>query len=281
MPAPPVLAFHLAYAPGDADAVAEVLWEEGSSGLQELGECDGLSSALVYFPAGVLAAEEDLTSRLGGIARVQAAEVPQVDWVHRFRAGFTAFRAGGFLIVPEWDRGDGLRPERMLVVDPGRAFGTGTHETTQLCLAALADLAAEAPLGRVADIGTGTGILAIAAAKLGSAPTVAADNDEEAISSATTHARLNGVDLAIVRADGATAFRPRTFDLVLANISAPLLAERATELGALLRQGGRAVLSGFLAEDLPRLRASFSHIGPAEERRLAEWAALVLRTKLP
>jgi len=120
-------------------------------------------------------------------------------------------------------------------------------------------------------------LLAIAAAKLGSGRPVAVDNDDEAISSAVAHARLNGVDLAVVHADGGAALCPRAFDLVLANISAPLLTERAAEIGALLRPGGRAVVSGFLVEDVPRLRPRFAQLGPIEERRLAEWAALVIR----
>jgi ribosomal protein L11 methyltransferase len=275
MPAPPLVAFRLTFCAAHADAVAEALWEAGSAGFEELAEQDGRSGALAYFPAEIL--EADVASRLIGIAELHTAEVPQVDWVYRFRAGFTAFSAGGFLIVPEWDRGPGCGSDRTLVVDPGRAFGTGTHETTQLCLEALTGFASEGPLGRAVDIGTGTGILAIAAAKLGSGRPVAVDNDDEAISSAVAHARLNGVDLAVVHADGGAALCPRAFDLVLANISAPLLTERAAEIGALLRPGGRAVVSGFLVEDVPRLRPRFAQLGPIEERRLAEWAALVIR----
>jgi ribosomal protein L11 methyltransferase len=209
----------------------------------------------------------------------QSVEVPDVDWVARFREGFREQRAGAFLIVPSWRRPPVAPPGlRLLVVDPGRAFGTGTHETTRLCLAALEELAAAGPIGRTLDVGTGSGILAVAAAGLGAAPVFGADIDPEAVASARLHAALNGVAVHYVLADGGRCFRGESFDLVLANLTAPLLLERREELQALRATGGSLVLAGLLAEDLDTVRPAYDPLGGATVRTEGEWACLILRS---
>ena len=165
----------------------------------------------------------------------------------------------------------------MLVVDPGQAFGTGTHETTRLCLAAIESLAARRPLGRTLDLGSGTGLLAIAASRLGAAPVCASDLDPEATASSQLHARLNSTRLAVARADGGRGFRAAAFDLVLANLMAPLLIERAQEIQRLLAPGGVLVLSGLLTPDVPAVTAAFAACGPPATRQDGEWAALVFQ----
>lgn len=202
-----------------------------------------------------------------------------VDWVARFREGFRGFRAGSFEVVPSWDVPAGRHPgdPDLLVVDPGRAFGTGTHETTRLCLAALEAEAAARPLGRALDVGTGTGLLAVAAAKRGASLAVGADNDPEATRAARRHASLNGVSIGVVQADGGRAFRPRAFDLVLANLMASLLLERRHELIALLAGGATLIVSGLLDTDLAEVTAAYSPLGAPTIRRDGDWAALVLR----
>jgi ribosomal protein L11 methyltransferase len=196
-----------------------------------------------------------------------------VDWVARFRDGFRAFDVGRFTVTPRWEA-SAASPGR-LIVDPGRAFGTGTHETTRLCIGALEGLAARRRLGRTLDLGSGTGLLAVAAARLGAAPVVASDVDPEATASSQLHGRLNAARLHVVRADGGRPFRRASFDLVLANLMALFLIDRAEEVQALVAPGGALVLSGLLLEDVPPVRDAYAASGIPREHTLGEWAALV------
>jgi ribosomal protein L11 methyltransferase len=259
----------------DEDDAVAALWEAGTAGVEVRPGPGGRVHLLAYF-------EGDRTvpppALLPPGAAVEPAEVEDVDWVARFREGFHAFRAGRFTVAPPWDlAADPSSPDTLLVlvVDPGRAFGTGTHETTRLCLAALEDLAARRSLGRTLDLGAGTGLLAVAAGRLGAAPVVASDIDREANDASRHHARLNGVRLAVVQADGGRGFRPGSFDLVLANLMALLLVDRAAEIRALLVPGGALVLSGLLVEDVPFVRDAFASCGTASVIVEGEWAALL------
>jgi ribosomal protein L11 methyltransferase len=202
-----------------------------------------------------------------------------VDWVARFRENFRAFAVGGFWIAPTWDGGPAPAGARRLVVDPGRAFGTGTHESTALCLLTLESLATRRSLGRVLDVGTGSGILAVAASMLGARPVIAADLDPESMDSARTHARLNDVELTLALADGGRAFRERAFDTVVANITGPLLIARAGELAARVRDGGRLVLAGLLAEERAAVRSAYADFPLADETLRGEWASLLLEKR--
>ena len=129
------------------------------------------------------------------------------------------------------------------------------------------------------DIGAGTGILAVAARRLGATTSVAVDFDPEATASCATHARLNDVSLAVVQGDGGRALRRGRFDVVLANLMAPLLMERADELRALCTPGATLILSGLLVEDVQLLDGAYSRFGAVEVRLDGEWAAL--RVSLP
>ena len=252
------------------DVATALLWEAGTAGIEVGAASDERVSLLAYFEEDV--ALDFLRERLDDVT-IEEIPVPDVDWVARFRESFRAFRVGGFLIAPPWDRP--VDTEGLLLVDPGRAFGTGTHETTRLCLGALEERAQRGPLGRVLDVGTGTGILAVAAASLGAAFVVASDTDAEAISSAVAHARLNEQNLHLVRCDGAGPFRPASFDLVMANLTAPLLVAHAAPLSRLRTPRGTLVLSGLLETDLSDVEAAYVDLGTPEVRRDGEWAALV------
>lgn len=263
-------AFRVTLPEADEDQAVAALHEAGTAGIEVGVAVAGRVDLLAYFPDAFGDAPP------GGLpagAEVTAVPVPQVDWVARFRETFRAFRVGGFLVSPSWEAAapspDTLR------VSPGRAFGTGTHETTRLCLGAIEELAGRRPLGRSLDLGSGTGLLAIAASRLGARPVVASDLDPEAVAASELHARINGVRLELVRADGGTAFRAGSFDLVLANLTAPMLIARAAEVRRLLSLRSALVLSGLLAEDLPAVSAAYSELGTPLERRDGEWAALV------
>jgi ribosomal protein L11 methyltransferase len=212
-------------------------------------------------------------------ARLEPVEIADVDWVARFREGFTAFPAGSFWIAPVWESSrrapDG---HRLLVVDPGRAFGTGTHETTRLCLRSIEALSPPvAHDARMVDIGTGTGILAVAAALLGWRRPVAVDLDAESIDSARTHAALNSVSLSLVHGDGGAALKAHAFDLVLANLTAPLLLERCHEIGRLAAPGATIVLAGLLSSDLGSLVPVYRSFGAVATDVEGEWASVVIR----
>jgi ribosomal protein L11 methyltransferase len=265
-----VRALRVVVAADREDDATFALWEAGTSGIEVRATAVGQVELVAYFRGEPSPAE--LARALPG-ASIRPTAVPEVDWVARFREGFQAFEAAGFLVAPAWDA---PAPSRtVLVVDPGRAFGTGTHETTRLCLGALVRLAAHRPLGRTLDLGSGTGLLAAAAARLGASPVVASDIDPEATSASRHHARLNAVPLHVVRADGGQAFRRAAFDLVLANLMALLLVDRAAEIRALLAPQGALVLSGLLVDDVPHVRRAFAGCGTPREHVDGEWAALV------
>jgi ribosomal protein L11 methyltransferase len=265
-------AFRALVPAADEETASEAFWEAGTTGVEIRPAAGGLVELLAYFPA-----ETDpgtLASALPGIP-VEAVDVPDVDWVARFREGFRAFDAASFRIVPAWDPPP-ADAARCLVVDPGRAFGTGTHETTRLCLESIEALAARRRLGRTLDLGAGTGLLAIAASRLGAAPVVATDVDPEATAASALHARLNRAPLCVARVDGGRGLRAFAFDLVLANLMAIFLVDRVAEVRPLVAPGGALVLSGLLVADVPEVRASYDPVcGTPTERTLGEWAALV------
>jgi ribosomal protein L11 methyltransferase len=257
------------------DLTVALLWGAGTLGIEVQTGRGDQAVLLAYFEDPDPSVVASVLARLPR-SRIEPVPVLELDWVARFRETFRAFRVGRFHIAPPWD----APPDRadILLVDPGRAFGTGTHETTRLCLLALESIAAARPLGRVLDLGAGTGLLALAAGLCGARSVTAVDVDPEAVASARHHADLNHARLAVVRADGGRAFRPASFDLVLANLTAPLLRERGPEIAPLLAAGGTLVLSGLLVEDLRGVRAAYAAFEPFETRVDGDWAALVGRS---
>lgn len=263
------------------DDASALLWDLGTLGVEVRAASGGATTLLAYFPA-----EAGLLARVGlGIAsiagaRVEASAVPDVDWVERFRENFRGFDVGSFRIAPPWDRPERIEPgQHLILMDPGRAFGTGTHETTRLCLRALEQLFAERSVASLLDVGTGTGILAIAALQLGAGAATGVENDPEALDNAREHAALNGVAPQLVLGDGARGLEARAYDMVVANITAPLLRERAAEILATARPGGRVILSGLLADEADAVAAAYAHAGPITKSLDGEWACLVVRVR--
>jgi ribosomal protein L11 methyltransferase len=181
------------------------------------------------------------TCHLPGTLPYRIEEVPDDDWVRRTEAQFGPINAApGIWIVPSWEQP--VEPGALNIrLDPGLAFGTGSHATTQLCLRWLQSRAA--PERSFLDYGCGSGILAIAAARLGARPVCGIDIDEQAIDAARANAKRNGV---AVRFFAASKTPARRFDLVVANILANPLRVLAPALAGYVRRGGFIALSGIL-----------------------------------
>jgi ribosomal protein L11 methyltransferase len=207
--------------------------------------------------------------------------VPPRDWLAENRASFPPLLAGRYFVHGSHYRG-ALPPGRIaLVVDAATAFGSGEHASTRGCLLALDALAKRRRRPRVLDMGTGSGILAIAAARTWHRPVVARDVDAEAVRVAARNAAVNGVAAAldIARADGYRGLRrARGFDLILANILARPLALMAPALARALAPGAIAVLSGLLARQERAVLAAHGLQGLHLHRRIAVegWHTLVL-----
>jgi ribosomal protein L11 methyltransferase len=209
-----------------------------------------------------------------GLVEVSATEVPD-DWVDRWQDFHKPILVGERLwLRPSWESPRAGTID--VVVDPGRAFGTGAHPTTRLCLDLLLDLAAAGEArGPLIDLGTGSGVLAIAAAKLGWDPVSACDYEEAAVEAAATNAKANGVDITVQRLDlrqGLPELAPTT----VANVTAPVQREIATQLDG---APGTLICSGLLPAELDEIAAAFapSGLGEADRRHDAEWSALLLR----
>jgi ribosomal protein L11 methyltransferase len=211
-------------------------------------------------------------------------QVRQEDWAEDWKQHFRAVRIGSRLVVkPTWEPFGLEKGDVVVALDPGMAFGTGTHGTTRLCLEALARRFDQAPLpDRVLDVGTGSGILAIAAAALGASRVLACDIDQTACDTARENARLNGVEERLEVTGRPLSELEGQFEMVLANILAEENIRLAPELVAKLADGGTLILSGILHEKEPPVIEAFRAYGLAgpEISRQEEWSCLVYRKKL-
>lgn len=216
-------------------------------------------------------------------------DLPDKDWVAENQRSFRPFQVGPFWVHPSHvDQGmpRGLLPLR---IDAGLAFGTGTHATTRGCLEMLATLD-PATTANAVDVGCGSGILAIAMAKLWQRPVLGGDNDPEAVDVARENADLNGVPelCAFTVSAGLQAdelARKAPYDLVVANILAGPLVELSDSFAAAVKPGGRVLLSGLLVEQAAQVLSAYEQRGFNVERRIdletggAWWRSLVLRCR--
>jgi ribosomal protein L11 methyltransferase len=248
--------------------VLAALLELAPGGVEQV-DGDGFVEYAIYGAPGELPSFPSGSADVGGVLVQVSGEPVADDWAERWKQFHEPVLIGDRVLVrPPWAS---PRPGTLdLVVDPGQAFGTGAHATTRLSLELLLE---QAPGGSFADLGCGSGVLAIAAARLGFAPVTAVDNEEAALEATRANAAANGVSLERVkRLDLRTEYPPAA-ETVAANLMRPLLL-RLAEL--MEEKPGALIVSGLLDEEADEVAAAFA---PLEERRRLSsqgWSALFL-----
>ena len=247
-----------------------------------------------YVPAGDPAAAEavvaDVARDLGHlqafglrpIGDLQTRLVEETDWADAWKAYFPVLRVGRRIVIrPTWRRHRRRPDDVVLALDPGMAFGTGLHPTTRLCLAALEAVADRGELAgtRVLDVGCGSGILAIAAVKLGAASAFGVDTDPVAEEATLANARRNRLVRRVQAREGSLPSDQDRFDVVLANLIAGVLVPLAGPLRDELRPGGILLASGIFHDREAAVVAAFEAAGLEVTARTAEgdWVALEAR----
>lgn len=222
--------------------------------------------------------------RLRAVGELVVSERREEDWANAWKSHYAVHRIGRRVTVrAPWHEHQASGDEVVVELDPGMAFGTGLHPSTRLCMLALEDELAARPRIELLDVGTGSGILAIAAIGLGAARVDAVDIEPVAVRATRENAARNGVaDRVRVEPGSVGAGEPfagRTYPLVLANIIARILIELAPALAAAVAPGGSLVLSGIIEGREPAVRRSFEGEGLVFARRAQaeDWVALVYR----
>ena len=238
-----------------AEGITNFLWENGALGVVEEERPGSRPELRAFFPETALAADlrERVTSYVEGLATLGFADLgrPEITtledtgWAEAWREHFRPVAIGGFVVSPPWETPDtdGI----VLVIEPGRAFGTGHHGSTAGCLEAIERALIRASTARALDLGTGSGILAIALARLGVPDVLAIDEDPDAIAAATTNVERNGVRGAVsCRLDNAASLDTPPAPFVVANLITAAHRRLAAQYARYVLPGGRLVLSGIL-----------------------------------
>jgi ribosomal protein L11 methyltransferase len=263
--------------PEYAEAVMANLLELAPNGLEE-ERGPGWVEFAIYGPPGEVPDVGELQAAAGGnLVDVTTTSVPD-DWADRWADFHRPIEVAGRIGVRPswWDPKEGLID---VVVDPGRAFGTGGHPTTRLCLELLIELeAAGEASGPIADWGTGSGVLGIAAGKLGWSPVTGFDRELPSLETARANAAANGVDMEIDRVDVRES-APPVARTVVANLTGNLLRDCAAQMSAADRDPRALVCSGMLESEIDEVASAFAEVGLAESTRRVDqgWAGLLLR----
>ena len=264
-----------------SDAVCNFLFECGTSGLQT-DDDNGRTCITSYFDTippieaiRTFLADLGVHSGAAGTDRLQVNEIAEQNWAENWKQHFTAQVIGRRLYVcPPWD--NACPPDRIpIVIEPGMAFGTGLHSTTRGCLELLEAEVERSPTDRGLDLGTGSGILAIAMAKLGAPDIRAVDIDPVARAVAAENATRNGVaDRITVTGSLEAAGGP--FGLIVANLFANALIESAAHLVSLIEARGSIICAGFLSDDEAAVRGAYDRKGwsVATRREEGNWVTL-------
>jgi ribosomal protein L11 methyltransferase len=277
------LEMHLAIPDQAVDLVSQALMETGCTGITAaektldtfvVPESDSLGNdpvlrAYFIYPENVETLCDTVRQALSKLAglypglaetRLSYRQLADHDWASDWQQHFPPFRVGNRLVIhPSWVDWPTTGNEAVLTLDPGQAFGTGTHATTGLCLEALSDLfESTSPPQRVLDVGTGSGILAMAGAALGAEKVIACDIDSEACQVARANIKQNQLTQLISITDDPLDKIPGQYDLVLANILAAENIRLADQFLEHLAPKGRLVLSGILIEQEQQVITGFS-----------------------
>ena len=236
---------------------------------------DGVGRALGHLQAFELRPIGDLQTRV----------VHEEDWAEAWKEHFPVLRVGHRLVIrPTWREHHAMPGDVVLSLDPGMAFGTGLHPTTRLCLTGIekwADSSLHSD-ARVLDVGTGSGILAIAAALMGASYVLGVDIDPLAVETTKANAAANGMaDLIEARTGGLPLAEPAQFHLVVANLISGLLIDLAAELAATIRPGGRLLAGGIYRDREGEVQSAFESAGLRVVGRMSEedWVALELEVR--
>jgi ribosomal protein L11 methyltransferase len=271
----------------EAEAAADFLTGLTGRGVETASAGEGLEKVTGYLAQGPAAAEQERAVR-GLVERLRAQE-PRVrlsvgrladqDWGANWKRHFRPLElAPGLWVAPPWEAAP-PGPGEVVVIDPGQAFGTGHHASTALCLRRLARLAREGRLaGDVLDVGCGTGILSLAALRLGAAKARSIDTDPQALEAARANAELNGLSAWLEVSATPLAEVAGSYPLVLANLTAETLRALAPELAARVAPGGELVASGILEDQVDEVRELLARAGlePRETGARDEWRSLVM-----
>ena len=265
------------------EAVEYALMEAGAMGTETIEREDSLTRITGYFsdPPNRERVRKELFEALqiyelpsSSVRDMNVREVPERDWLAEWKQNWQPVEVGRFIVAPPWSDIADAHDRLIIRIEPGMAFGTGTHETTRLCLDAIQKHFAG---GSFLDVGTGTGILAIAAAKLSQGAQIAAfDTDEVAIEIARENALANNVldqiDFRVGSVDESTA----SADLVCANLTADVIAQIAQTLVSLTC--GKLILSGILETQVEMVQAALRDCGvtEVENEQDGEWVALIV-----
>jgi ribosomal protein L11 methyltransferase len=268
-----------------SEAVQDILHESGATGLEVRdreappmpgvrGPNPGEAIIIAYFEDADTAegARAQVAEDFPG-ARLLLEEKPQEDWSNAWKALIKSVQVGRLWVGPPWEADSAPKDKVRLVIEPKMAFGTGDHPTTSLCLAAIDTYMAAHPGASVLDVGTGTGVLAIAAKKLGASRVVGTDNDPMSVELAHENAAVNGTPDVELSGKELTQV-PGTFELVVANILANTLIALAPLIAPKVKD--RLVLAGVLAPQKAEVEAAYRAQGLIAEAGAAqgEWVRL-------
>ena len=261
------------------------LWELGATGLEERDEttlvreeASGQAVVVAAFPDE--AAAQYALEEIREDYEAEIVYVPREDWATEWRRGFGAQRIGKRLLLrPSWEEAQSKPGDVVLTIDPDNAFGSGDHETTRLVLRLLDQRVAGGE--RVLDVGCGSGVLSIAALRLGAASAVAIDIDEDAAVVARRNAELNGVASRVEVSTRPLSDIDGVHEIVLANIETRVLMHMPKDLQARIALGGILVLSGILRTERDELLAAYAPMRLEECLEEGEWCACLLRPGAP